>query len=155
MRVKAIFSLDQRQQATTALTVHHQVDLPIADPSLFVDGGGSVIDRHAVGNRAFIEGGRPRTTWWKAMPQVLIQSPTGLEVGPNMLIDTLMGNRNTMGAAPPMGNLLRAPLMAPFALDQTTTPTRPFERRTYLNSSVLRAPVGRLSKVAVGAPVAS
>jgi hypothetical protein len=36
---EATFSFDQGQQATAAVTAHHQVDFPIADPGFLLDNG--------------------------------------------------------------------------------------------------------------------
>ncbi len=47
-------SVHQGQQATPAVTAHHQINFPITNPSFFINDVGTVIDRNPVGNRAFI-----------------------------------------------------------------------------------------------------
>ena len=124
---EATFSFDQGQQATAAVTAHHQVDFPIADPGFLLGNGWPIIDRHPVGNGPFIGRSRCGTTRSKAMPEIFIQATATYPVGTNMLVDTFMENRDDLGPDQPIGNLLRTPLMAQFALDQTTARPRPFE----------------------------
>jgi hypothetical protein len=47
---EASFSIYQSQQAPSAVTAHHQIDFPIANSSLFIDDGGTVINGNSVGN---------------------------------------------------------------------------------------------------------
>ncbi len=47
---EASFSVHQSQQATSAVTAHHQIDFPITNPSFFIDDGRTAISRNSVGN---------------------------------------------------------------------------------------------------------
>ena len=85
----------------------------------------------------------------KTMPQRRMQQPAGLSIGSNMLINTLMRDRQGMVTYQPTGDLLWAPLMVQFTLDQPTATTRPFERTTDLSPALLSAAICSLSKVAI------
>ena len=66
-----------------------------------------------------------------------MQTTAILSVRTNMLVDTLMGNRDHLGTSQPIGNLLGAPLMPQFTFDQPTAATRPFEWTTHLGTSLM------------------
>ena len=85
----------------------------------------------------------------KTMPQRRMQQPAGLSIGSNMLINTLMRDRQGKVTYQPAGDLLWAPLMVQFTLDQPTATTRPFERTTDLSPALLSAAICSLSKVAI------
>ena len=77
---EASFSVQQSQQAPSAVTAHHQIDFPITDSSFFIDDSGTVVKRNPVGNRAFIRRFRRNPLRLLVLAQVGMKSTTAVYI---------------------------------------------------------------------------
>ena len=86
----ALASFHQRDQRPRARVPHHQVDFPIADAAFFFDEGRSLVNTDAVFNLPSSIGfSIAFLAFLPTVPQMVIQRPTRLAIGPDVLVDAL------------------------------------------------------------------
>jgi hypothetical protein len=82
-----------------------------------------------------------------------MKSTSAVSIHIDMLVDSLMGYRERFVLLEPAGNLLRAPLLAQFALNYTATALGPLEWATTVCPSFLTALMSGLRIISVGVSV--
>jgi hypothetical protein len=87
---EASFSVHQSQQASSAVTAHHQIDFPITDSSFFIDDSGTVINGNSVGNRAFIRRFGRNPLRLLVLAQVGMKSSSAVSIPIDMRVDSFM-----------------------------------------------------------------